>query len=106
MSKASCGDKLKKIYSIMSLSTVWFYIRIHVSFPFQPIAGIFLFLQIDKISVSHDSRQSSSGWYLEEVTVDVPSRGDHTVFPSHCWLASGKGDGKIVRDFVSRPCKW
>lgn len=60
--------------------------------------------KIEKVSVSHDSRESSSGWYLEEVTVDVPSRAEHTVFPSHCWLASGKGDGRIVRDFVSRPC--
>ncbi|KAL9978718.1 hypothetical protein ACROYT_G016268 [Oculina patagonica] len=60
--------------------------------------------KIEKVSVSHDSRQPSAGWYLEEVTVDVPSRGDHTVFPSHCWLASSQGDGKIVRDFMSRPC--
>lgn len=58
--------------------------------------------KIDKVSVGHDSRQA--GWYLEEVTVDVPSRSEHTVFPSHCWLASVKGDGRIVRDFVSRPC--
>ena len=63
-------------------------------------------VQIEKVSVSHDGRQPTAGWYLEEVTVDVPSRGDHTVFPSHCWLASSPGDGKIVRDFVSRPCKY
>ncbi|XP_073234690.1 uncharacterized protein [Porites lutea] len=60
--------------------------------------------KIEKISVSHDSRHTNSGWYLEEVTVDVPSRGDHTVFPSHCWLASERGDGRVVRDFTSRPC--
>ncbi|XP_074616097.1 uncharacterized protein LOC141875648 isoform X1 [Acropora palmata] len=60
--------------------------------------------KIEKVSVGHDSRQSTSGWYLEEVTVDVPSLAEHIVFPSHCWLASSKGDGKIVRDFISRPC--
>lgn len=60
--------------------------------------------KIEKISVSHDSQMPTAGWYLEEVTVDVPSRGDHTVFPSHCWLAPSQGDGKIVRDFASRPC--
>ncbi|KAJ7392242.1 hypothetical protein OS493_013620 [Desmophyllum pertusum] len=60
--------------------------------------------KIDKVTVSHDSQQPTAGWYLEEVTVDVPSRGDHTVFPSHCWLAPSQGDGKISRDFASRPC--
>ena len=67
---------------------------------------VFRLFQIEKISVSHDSRHTNSGWYLEEVTVDVPSRGDHTVFPSHCWLASERGDGRIVRDFTSRPCEY
>ena len=57
------------------------------------------------MSVSHDGRQPTAGWYLVEVTVDVPACGDHTVFFSHCWLASSPGDGKIVIDVVSRPCK-
>ena len=36
----------------------------------------------------------------------MPSLAEHIVFPSHCWLASSKGDGKIVRDFISRPCEY
>ena len=36
-------------------------------------------------------------WYLDEVTVEVPSHGELMVFPCHRWLAEDKDDGKIER---------
>ncbi|XP_048580672.1 uncharacterized protein LOC5511245 isoform X3 [Nematostella vectensis] len=59
--------------------------------------------KVEKVLVSHDSDQTRSGWFLEEVTVDVPSHGEHVVFPCMSWLAPDEGDGKTVRELAAKP---
>ena len=50
------------------------------------------------LRISHDNKGSAAGWFLDDVTVDIPSRGDHVVFPCHRWLADDEDDGKIERE--------
>ena len=39
-----------------------------------------------------------SGWYLNDVTLDIKSRGEHMTFPCHRWLATDEDDGLIERE--------
>lgn len=50
------------------------------------------------LHISHDNKGSAAGWFLDDVTVDIPSRGDQVVFPCHRWLADDEDDGKIERE--------
>lgn len=50
------------------------------------------------LRISHDNKGSAAGWFLDDVTVDIPSRGDQVVFPCHRWLADDEDDGKIERE--------
>lgn len=50
------------------------------------------------VRISHDGKGLGAGWYLDEVTVEVPSRGQMVVFPCHRWLAEDEDDGLIERE--------
>lgn len=50
------------------------------------------------LRISHDNKGGAAGWFLDDVTVDIPSRGDHVVFPCHRWMADDEDDGKIERE--------
>ena len=50
------------------------------------------------LRISHDNKGGAAGWFLDNVTVDIPSRGEHVVFPCHRWLADDEDDGKIERE--------
>lgn len=54
--------------------------------------------KVEMLRISHDNKGASAGWFLDSVTVDIPSRGDHVVFPCHRWLADDEDDGKIERE--------
>lgn len=53
------------------------------------------------LRISHDNKGTSAGWFLDDVTVGIPSRGDQVVFPCHRWLADDEDDGKIERELYS-----
>ena len=57
------------------------------------------------LRISHDNKGSAAGWFLDDVTVDIPSRGDHVVFPCHRWLADDEDDDKIEREFSTQDTK-
>jgi hypothetical protein len=50
------------------------------------------------VRIGHDGKGLGAGWYLDEVTVEVPSRGELMMFPCHRWLAEDEDDGKIERE--------
>lgn len=60
-----------------------------------------VFYQAEKVRVGHDAHGPGLGWFLEELSVTVPSRDEHVVFPCHCWLAEDQGDGKLERELSS-----
>ena len=54
------------------------------------------------VRIGHDGKGFGAGWYLDEVTVEVPSHGELMVFPCHRWLAEDEDDGKIERDYLNQ----
>ena len=50
------------------------------------------------LRIGHDDSGGGSAWFLDDVTIDIPSRGEHVVFPCHRWLATDEDDGKIERE--------
>lgn len=50
--------------------------------------------------LGHDNVTEESGWYVEKVEVDLPTKGKHYIFPCQCWLARDKAGGKTSRVFT------
>nr|KAG5694176.1 hypothetical protein BaRGS_016022 [Batillaria attramentaria] len=48
--------------------------------------------KIKKIKIGHDNSKPSAGWFLDEVRIDIPSRGEQYRFACHRWLADDEGD--------------
>ncbi|KAL3842214.1 hypothetical protein ACJMK2_020253, partial [Sinanodonta woodiana] len=51
--------------------------------------------QINRIKIGHDGSKPGSGWFLDEVKIVVPSRGEQYIFASHRWLDTKEDDGQI-----------
>ena len=51
--------------------------------------------KIEKIRIGHDGANPGSGWFLDEVRIDVPSKGENYVFACHRWLDTKEEDGQI-----------
>lgn len=51
-------------------------------------------LQIKRIRIGHDGANFGSGWFLDEVRIDIPSNGEQYVFACHRWLDKSEGDGE------------
>ncbi len=52
-------------------------------------------LQIEKIKIGHDGKNPGSGWFLDEVRIDVPSKGENYIFACHRWLDTKEEDGLL-----------
>lgn len=52
-------------------------------------------LQIKRIRIGHDGANFGSGWFLDEVRIDIPSIGEQYVFACHRWLDKSEEDGEI-----------
>ncbi|XP_076450682.1 LOW QUALITY PROTEIN: lipoxygenase homology domain-containing protein 1-like [Babylonia areolata] len=48
--------------------------------------------KIKKIKIGHDGTKPGSGWFLDEVRIDIPSQGQNYLFACHRWLAEDEGD--------------
>ena len=44
----------------------------------------------------HDNSGRDPDWYLEEVTIDVPDKGEQYIFPCHRWLVGSQRDVDLV----------
>lgn len=51
--------------------------------------------QIKRIKIGHDGTGIGAGWFVDDVVIDVPSRGETYRFAMHRWLAVDEEDGKI-----------
>lgn len=49
--------------------------------------------------LGHDNVVEDSGWYVEKVEVDMPTKGKHFSFACRCWLAKDKSGGKTSHVF-------
>ena len=51
--------------------------------------------QLEKIRIGHDGSAPGAGWLLDEVKVDIPSKGECYTFACHRWLDKNEDDGQI-----------
>lgn len=56
------------------------------------------------LRIGHDNSGPGSAWFLDDVKVDIPSRGVQMKFPCHRWLATDEDDGKIERELFPGEC--
>ena len=66
------------LHTVMFLTSDWFIVQ-----------------QIEKIRIGHDGANPGSGWFLDEVRIDVPSKGEKYVFACHRWLDTKEEDGQL-----------
>ncbi|XP_071988971.1 lipoxygenase homology domain-containing protein 1 isoform X1 [Engystomops pustulosus] len=53
---------------------------------------------LSRVTIGHDGRGVSSGWYCEKVVVYCPFTGIEQTFPCGRWLDVDEGDGLIERE--------
>ncbi|XP_050409617.1 lipoxygenase homology domain-containing protein 1 [Patella vulgata] len=51
--------------------------------------------KIQRIKIGHDGSKPGAGWFLDNVIIDVPSKGKHYEFACHRWLAKDEEDGLL-----------
>lgn len=51
--------------------------------------------RIEKILIGHDGKGPGSGWFLDYVEIDLPSKGLRYKFSAHRWLDEREDDGRI-----------
>ncbi|XP_071500737.1 lipoxygenase homology domain-containing protein 1-like [Diadema antillarum] len=51
--------------------------------------------KIEYMRIGHDGSGPGAGWFLDQVEIDVPSRGENYMFAAHRWLAEDEDDGEI-----------
>ncbi|XP_058971580.2 lipoxygenase homology domain-containing protein 1 isoform X1 [Pocillopora verrucosa] len=52
--------------------------------------------KIEKLRVNHDNSGRDPDWYLEEVTIDVPDKGEQYIFPCHRWLMGSQRNVDLI----------
>ncbi|XP_045923575.1 lipoxygenase homology domain-containing protein 1-like [Micropterus dolomieu] len=56
--------------------------------------------RLRKITIGHNNRGSSAGWFLDKVVVDDMGNKEVYEFPVNRWFAMDEDDGKIQRDLL------
>ncbi|XP_062333408.1 lipoxygenase homology domain-containing protein 1-like [Osmerus eperlanus] len=56
--------------------------------------------RLKKITIGHNNRGSSAGWFLDKVSVDDMGNKEVYEFPVNRWFAMDEDDGKIQRDVL------
>uniref|UniRef100_A0A3Q3AH36 Lipoxygenase homology PLAT domains 1a n=1 Tax=Kryptolebias marmoratus TaxID=37003 RepID=A0A3Q3AH36_KRYMA len=56
--------------------------------------------RLRKITIGHNNRGSSAGWFLDKVVIDDMGNKEVYEFPVNRWFAMDEDDGKIQRDVL------
>ncbi|XP_014324136.2 lipoxygenase homology domain-containing protein 1 [Xiphophorus maculatus] len=56
--------------------------------------------RLRKITIGHNNRGSSAGWFLDKVMIDDMGNKEIYEFPVNRWFAMDEDDGKIQRDVL------
>ena len=51
-------------------------------------------LQIQKVRLGHDEAETGSGWFVDKLDIDVPTRGEQYTFSINRWLDRQEDDGR------------
>jgi hypothetical protein len=68
---------------------------------------------LEAVEIEHDGETLADSWFLDDVTIEMPTKGRAFYFACHEWLSKQKGDGKTKRTLIVqesnqasfRPCK-
>jgi hypothetical protein len=68
---------------------------------------------LEAVEIEHDGETLADSWYLDDVTIEMPTKGKAFYFDCHEWLSKQKGDGRTKRilkvqesnQSTFRPCK-
>ncbi|CAM2710921.1 unnamed protein product [Rotaria socialis] len=52
---------------------------------------------LDAVEIEHDGETEADSWFLEDVTIEMPTKGRAFYFPCHEWLSKERGDGRTKR---------
>lgn len=55
--------------------------------------------EVKGIKLGHDGTAPGSGWFVKQVSVDMPTKGKNFLFSCSKWLARDKSDGRTERTF-------
>ena len=58
-------------------------------------SSVLLVFKLQKLRIGHDDSKPGSGWFLDDVVVDIPSKGEKYTFSCHRWLDKNEDDGQI-----------
>jgi hypothetical protein len=59
---------------------------------------VYLYVLLNS-QLGHDGTSPGSGWFVKQVSVDMPTKGKNFLFTCGQWLARDKSDGKTERTF-------
>ena len=68
---------------------------------------------LEMIEIEHDGETLHDSWLLDDITIEMPTKGRAFYFACHQWLSKDKGDGRTKRTLhvqdsnqsSFRPCK-
>ena len=69
---------------------------------------------LEAVEILHDGQTVDDSWFLDDVTIEMPTKGKAFYFTCHGWLSKHKGDGQTKRilkvqdsnQSSFRPCKY
>jgi hypothetical protein len=69
---------------------------------------------LEIVEIEHDGDTLADSWFLDDITIEMPTKGRAFYFACHQWLSKHKGDGKTKRilkvqdsqQASFRPCKF
>ena len=52
---------------------------------------------LEAVEIEHDGETLADSWFLDDVTIEMPTKGRAFYFDCHQWLSKEKGDGRTKR---------
>jgi len=52
---------------------------------------------LEIVEIEHDGETVADSWFLDDITIEMPTKGRAFYFACHQWLSKHKGDGKTKR---------
>lgn len=52
---------------------------------------------LEVVEIEHDGDTPADSWFLDDVTIEMPTKGRAYYFPCNQWLSKQKGDGRTKR---------
>lgn len=54
-----------------------------------------ILIKIKRIKIGHDGKGVGAGWFLDNVEIKIPSKGEIYSFVAQRWLATDEADGEL-----------